>query len=97
MLQEDSKALTANRNYVSKYLESHEIQCVTLLVRSSNRQKNLKDDLEALVHTRMKSEETRLLERLEKVRFEIDVLETLPLLCGPGRIEKVCYSTLLGT
>lgn len=90
ILQEDSKTLRENRSHVSKYLESDALDYVKRLVRSPNGQKNHEDDLEALVKTRMESEESRLLERLEKVRFEVDVPETLPLLCGPGRIEKVC-------
>ncbi len=37
-------------------------------------------------------EEHRLREGLETVRYDIDAMDTLVLVTGPGRIEKVCES-----
>ena len=42
-----------------------------------------------------RSEESRLLENLKMVKYNIDERDTLEVICGPGRIEKVLVSLCL--
>ena len=45
-------------------------------------------------HSHIDDEEQRLREGLEAVRYDIDAMDTLILVTGPGRIEKVRTVTL---
>ena len=47
------------------------------------------DSLKARFQSYVDAEEQRLREGLETVRYDIDAMDTLTLVTGPGRIEKV--------
>jgi hypothetical protein len=78
-----------NHRYVLEYLESNPLDYVKRISRSANYVGEVSEDLAELVRLRMEQEEARLVARLEAVRYEVDAAESLRLLCGPGRVEKV--------
>jgi len=43
----------------------------------------------------VESEEERLRSNLEAIKYDIDATETVPLITGPGRIEKVRITVIL--
>ncbi len=78
----------ANRNAVNKYLDTVWKKVTTLtasLVRWS-----WSDELKEHFLSYVDAEEQRLREGLENFKFDIDAMDTLTLITGPGRIEKVC-------
>lgn len=86
---EQASTCQENRRYALDYLESSPLDCVKRISRSANYVGEVSDDLAELVRLRMEQEEARLVTRLEAVRYEVDAAESLRLLCGPGRVEKV--------
>ncbi|KAI0661089.1 hypothetical protein C8Q70DRAFT_911215 [Cubamyces menziesii] len=52
------------------------------------------DSLKARFQSYMDAEEQRLREGLETVRYDIDAMDTLTLVTGPGRIEKSLFALL---
>ncbi len=78
----------ANRNAVNKYLSNVWKKVATLtdsLVRWS-----WSDELKGRFISYVDAEEQRLREGLETFKYDIDAMDTLTLITGPGRIEKVC-------
>ncbi len=77
----------ANRNAVDKYLHSvwQKISTLTLSFVNTNQP----DSLEGRFKSYVEAEVKRLREGLETVRYDIDAMDTLLLITGPGRTEKV--------
>ena len=77
----------ANRHAVDKYLQTvwHKITTLTLSFVNANQPDSLQERFRSYVE----AEEKRLREGLETVRYDIDAMDTLLLVTGPGRIEKV--------
>ena len=82
----------ANRNAVSKYLQTvwPRICTLTSSFVDSHRTDPLRERFEGYVE----SEEQRLRRALEAVKYVIDAMDTLFLVTGPGRIEKVSRAWL---
>ncbi len=81
------KILPANRDAVDRYLQMVWKKVCTLAasfvkVRAPS---SLRQRFESYVN----GEEERLRRGLEKVKYKIDAINTLSLITGPGRIEKV--------
>ena len=57
---------------------------------SGLRRAPMSDDLLSWFQTHVESEEKRLRDNLEIFKYIIDAEDTLELITGPGRIEKVC-------
>lgn len=49
----------------------------------------LKDNIKAHFEPWVTSEEERIKKNLEEIRYDIDSLDTVSLITGPGRIEMV--------
>lgn len=77
----------ANAQAVENYLATVYKSVCTLT--SSFVCANESDALEARFQSYVDEEEKRLREGLETVRYDIDAIDTLTLVTGPGRIEKV--------
>ena len=77
----------ANRHAVDKYLQTvwQKITTLTLFFVNTNQPDSLQERFKSYVE----AEEKRLREGLETVRYDIDAMDTLLLVAGPGRIEKV--------
>lgn len=76
-----------NRNAVNDYLQTVYHQVVTLKDGLYECPSN--DALRMKFKSYVDSEEERLRLNLKTVDFDIDALDTLALVTGPGRIEKV--------
>jgi hypothetical protein len=70
------------------YLDSSGLSEVKVVLRATNTVQEVGPELRSPVEFRMKSEE-RLRTRLEAVKYEVDASESLSLLRGPERTEKV--------
>lgn len=83
------RILPANLPAVHDYIESVYRPIMTLIVSVNV------VPIDGALHTRFKSymeaEEMRLKRNLEAVKFDIDALDTLSLVTGPGSIEKVTF------
>lgn len=79
--------LPANSRAVEKYLSTVYKRACTLT--SSFACANESDALQARFQSYIDAEEERLRVGLETVRYDIDAIDTLTLITGPGRIEKV--------
>ncbi|KAI1783149.1 hypothetical protein LXA43DRAFT_904186 [Ganoderma leucocontextum] len=82
----------ANRNAVDKYLQAvwQKICTLTASFVNSYQAESLQERFKSYVET----EEQRLREGLETVRYDIDAMDTLLLVTGPGRIEKHLFPLL---
>jgi hypothetical protein len=83
--------LPVNRNLVDRYIGSYyAFTRLELLVRSV-RPYDAQDanDLERKVQPYIAEEEERLRSTLESVAWDIDTVDTVALITGPERIEKV--------
>ncbi|GBE85444.1 hypothetical protein SCP_0706310 [Sparassis crispa] len=76
----------ANGPYVDQYLDTVWIGVTRLTY--SIRPMQSSDDIQARFKSHMDAEEERIRRNLEAIRYDIDDVETLPLITGPGRIEK---------
>ena len=76
----------ANRNAVDKYLQTVWQKLTTLT--SSFICTYQSDALQDRFKSYVEEEEQRLREGLETVKYDIDAMDTLLLITGPGRIEK---------
>ena len=81
------KIHNANTEAVQKYLLTVYRRATTLT--SSFICTYQDDSLKARFQSYVDAEEQRLREGLETVRYDIDAMDTLTLITGPGRIEKV--------
>jgi hypothetical protein len=79
-----------NRNAVNDYLLSV-YESVTTLTDSVNYCPR-SDALRARFRSYIDSEEERLRKNLDEVDYDIDARDTLALVTGPGRIERVSLS-----
>ncbi|KAI1783152.1 hypothetical protein LXA43DRAFT_1187180 [Ganoderma leucocontextum] len=82
----------ANRNAVDKYLQTvwQRISTLTLSFVNANQPDSLQERFKSYVD----AQEQRLREGLETVRYDIDAMDTLLLVTGPGRIEKYLFPIL---
>lgn len=78
-----------NQSPVNKYLTRMYSRVWTLTQSVNYYQRNYA--LQARFAVYVESEETRLRERLEEINYDIDASDTLGLITGPGRLERVCY------
>lgn len=76
-----------NRNEVIKYLGYvyQPVACITHSVNSLDADPSIYVRFQSYVD----SEEKRLRENLEEIKYDIDDVETVPLVTGAGRIGKV--------
>ena len=84
---------SANRNAVDKYLQTvwQKIATLTMSFVGANQPDSLYERFKSYVE----AEEQRLRQGLETVRYDVDAMDTLLLVTGPGRIEKVILSSFL--
>ncbi|RPD54176.1 hypothetical protein L227DRAFT_580748 [Lentinus tigrinus ALCF2SS1-6] len=82
----------ANRNAVDQYLRAVWRKICTLT--SSLVTTTYPDSLRDRFSTYVESEEQRLREGLETVKYDIDAMDTLSLIMGPGRVEKTLFPLL---
>ncbi|KAI0752480.1 hypothetical protein C8Q80DRAFT_1146274 [Daedaleopsis nitida] len=79
----------ANRNAVNTYLNTVWTKIKTLTASMVGYSQS--DELQERFQSYVDSEEQRLREGLETFRYDIDAMDTLVLLTGPGRIEKYIF------
>ena len=79
--------LPANRRSVELYLD--QIWSPITALTTGFRRADRNDVLEERFQSYVLAEEDRLRDALERVRYDIDAPDTLQLITGPGRIEKV--------
>ena len=82
-----SQVHPANQHAVDKYLQTvwKKISTLGNSVVRTTQPESLQDRFKSYVE----AEEQRLREGLETVKYDIDAVDTLLLVTGPGRIEKV--------
>lgn len=95
MLQTLTSVLHANRVIADGYLADSTFTKVDLLLRSVTPTNTYDLDLDQKMQPYVLEEEKRLEHNLQSVAWEIDDANTLSLITGPGRIERVRY--LIGT
>ncbi|GBE88944.1 hypothetical protein SCP_1403520 [Sparassis crispa] len=83
-----------NGPYVDEYL--HTVWAGVTSLTCSMRPMTSSDNLQARFKSRMDAEEERIRTNLEAVRYNINDMETLSLITGPGTIEKVRASSSTG-
>jgi hypothetical protein len=82
--------LPANRGSVNKYLDSIYNGVTTL--HSGLNACYINESLQEKFHSYVEAEEARLRGNLEAISYDIDALNTLYLISGQGRIERVGLS-----
>ncbi|KAI0633741.1 hypothetical protein C8Q77DRAFT_1157905 [Trametes polyzona] len=92
MFSLQSQIHPANAQAVEKYLEAVYKRVCTLT--SSLVTVDESDALKARFQSYVDAEEQRLREGLETIRYDIDAIDTLTLITGPGRIEKYLFPLL---
>jgi hypothetical protein len=85
----------ANRSSVNEYLGTV-YKDVTSLESSVN-ECFINDGLQSRFKSYVEAEEARLKGNLEAVDYDIDAMDTLALVTGPGRIERAGVCPLFGT
>ena len=84
------EVLPVNRSLVDRYLGDNILHRVDLLMRSVTIYEDRGDsDLREKIQPYVAEEERRLRSTLESIAWDIDTMDTLALITGPGRIEKV--------
>ena len=78
-----------NRSFVNEYLTNMFTPIITV-IKSLN-PCDINENLQAKFQSYVDSQEQILRRRLETIRYDMDARETLTLVTGPGRIEKVGY------
>ncbi|TFK67035.1 hypothetical protein BDN72DRAFT_915436, partial [Pluteus cervinus] len=93
MLRLKDRMVTPNRRLVDDYLTSYPLHCIEHLLRSTKSVETTRrhPDLGELVDRFEKEEEERLTRNLTSLAFEVDSLETVGLITGPGRIERYLF------
>ena len=81
---------TANRKAVDEYLDTVWRGVCDLTASFSRIYES--DDLQERFQSYVETEEQRLIEKLETIRYDVDAIDTLSLIIGSGRIEKVGLS-----
>ena len=79
--------LPANRNAIEQYLFT--VWTIVTMLTAAFRRVEIDEQLLHRFEDYTKSEEQRLAENLKTAKYDIDARDTLDLICGPGRIEKV--------
>lgn len=97
MLDLVDKVLPGNRKAVDEYLSHYSFLRLELLLRSTKSASSTvfdDQDLAAIISTFTNAEEKRFDAKLASVGYEIDAAATIPLITGPGRIERVrtCFT-----
>ncbi|KAM5543339.1 hypothetical protein V8D89_003213 [Ganoderma adspersum] len=82
----------ANRNTIEIYLQTVWQKIATLTLSFVNA--NQPDSLQERFKSYVEAEEQRLRENLETFKYDIDAMDTLLLITGPGRIEKYLFPLL---
>lgn len=83
----------ANRASVTAYMSS--VYTFVMTVVDSVNPTAVNDALQVRFKGYIEAEESRLKGNLEAIQYDIDDLDTLSLITGPGRIEKVVDLVLL--
>lgn len=87
-----------NRSIVKEYISCTELRLVDMLLASIKQacaSINHSDDVYmSKFSDYVKKQEDDLGENLEKIRFEIDSLDTVTIVTGPGRLEQVSRTTI---
>lgn len=86
---EQKKTRDENLKPVLDYLFDPPIASIKRMVRAANNVKTSDPELVRWMAAWDAAEEKRLKARLESIKYEIDATESLRLVCGSGRIEKV--------
>lgn len=81
--------LPTNRFVVDGYLSDSSLSKIDLLVRSVSPTNSYDPDLDQKMQPYVLEEEHRMEQNLRSVAWEIDDANTLSLVTGPGRIERV--------
>ena len=85
-----SSLLPENRYWADYYLKT--VWPVAFELIKSFRPANVPEHIQAKFRAYTEYEETRIRKNLEDIRFDIDALDTVYVVAGPGRIEKVSSS-----
>ncbi|KAJ7830727.1 hypothetical protein B0H14DRAFT_2806564 [Mycena olivaceomarginata] len=88
MVAISATVLPCNRARVDKYMCSSGLDVVDLIVRALRAQDDEDNDLMTHFNDYIAGEEVRLIEGLERFRWEIDAQNTLQIIAGTGRIER---------
>jgi hypothetical protein len=84
-----------NRNLVDRYIGSDTFNRIELLLRSVMVYDGHDDDsLKEKIQPYVAEEEERLRSTLESIAWDIDTVDTVALVTGAGRIEKVCETVI---
>ena len=86
-----SLVLPANRRFVERYLDS--VWSLITELTNGFRRAEWNDAMREKFQSYVVEEENKMRERLETIRYDIDAADTLVLVTGPGRIEKVLLFT----
>ncbi|PSS05479.1 hypothetical protein PHLCEN_2v3761 [Hermanssonia centrifuga] len=78
-----------NRYWADYYLSN--VWPVAFELTQSLRPANVAEHIEDKFQTYADFEEERIRKNLEDIRFDIDALDTVYVVAGPGRIEKYCF------
>jgi hypothetical protein len=84
--------LPENRGSCNRYLDSIYHGVTTL--HSGLNPCYINENLQEKFNSYVEAEETRLRGNLEAISYDIDALNTLSLVTGQGRIERVSFSVL---
>ncbi|KAK6981220.1 hypothetical protein R3P38DRAFT_2664248 [Favolaschia claudopus] len=84
-----TRVLPANRAAVNTYLDTIYRDVTSL--ESALAPCFVNETLQAKFNSYVMAEEARLLANLEAVDYDLDALDTVPLITGPGRIERVLF------
>ena len=79
--------LPANRRFVEKYLDS--VWSYVTELTAGFRRAEWSEALRERFQGYVEAEEEKMRDQLEIMRYDIDAADTLLLITGPGRIEKV--------
>jgi hypothetical protein len=89
MTEDLRRVLHTNRVVVDAYLSDPVFVKLDLLIRSVAPTVNHDAELERRMSPYVQREEERMEQNLKAVAFDIDDQNTLSLITGPGRIERV--------
>ena len=87
MIRLSDEVLPENRKEVNQYIGFAWAEVITF-VRSIKWEKGT-EDIRAKFQPHVDAEEARLQKNLEDIKYDIDGVDVVPLVSGPGRIEMV--------